>query len=126
MPPTTPSASPAVAIRAELRNAHGRFDPCEGGAMTTWHRVAPDLARRGLTVICPDLRGYGRSSKPAPDAQNERYCDRTMARDVVALVRDLGHEAHRAPDDGATRFQAGCNSPPRWWRHNPPTRGTPP
>jgi haloacetate dehalogenase len=28
---------------------------------TTWHRVAPQLAR-AHTVICPDLRGYGQSS----------------------------------------------------------------
>ncbi|MGI8450513.1 MAG: alpha/beta fold hydrolase [Streptosporangiaceae bacterium] len=30
---------------------------------TTWHRVAPPLAR-DHTVVCPDLRGYGQSSKP--------------------------------------------------------------
>ena len=29
-----------------------------------WHRVAPILAR-SYQVICPDLRGYGRSDKPA-------------------------------------------------------------
>ncbi|MFN8994656.1 MAG: alpha/beta fold hydrolase, partial [Pseudomonadota bacterium] len=28
-----------------------------------WHRVAPRLARH-YTVVCPDLRGYGDSSKP--------------------------------------------------------------
>lgn len=61
-------------------------------AHTTWYRVAPNLARRGLAVLCPDLRGYGRSSKPAPDEEHERYGDRTMADDVVALVRRLGHE----------------------------------
>ncbi|MGW5359017.1 alpha/beta fold hydrolase [Actinopolymorpha pittospori] len=32
----------------------------------TWHRVAPLLIERGFTVICPDLRGYGRSHGPAP------------------------------------------------------------
>lgn len=30
----------------------------------TWHRVAPLLVDAGYTVICPDLRGYGASSKP--------------------------------------------------------------
>jgi haloacetate dehalogenase len=28
-----------------------------------WHKVAPELAR-DYTVVCPDLRGYGDSSKP--------------------------------------------------------------
>ncbi len=32
---------------------------------TTWHRVAPLLASR-RTVVCPDLRGYGESTGPAP------------------------------------------------------------
>ncbi|HVL34162.1 MAG TPA: alpha/beta fold hydrolase, partial [Burkholderiales bacterium] len=27
-----------------------------------WHKVAPELAR-DYTVVCPDLRGYGDSSK---------------------------------------------------------------
>ena len=30
----------------------------------TWHRVAPELITAGFTVVCPDIRGYGRSSKP--------------------------------------------------------------
>ena len=30
---------------------------------TTWHRVAPLLAG-AHTVVCPDLRGYGKSAKP--------------------------------------------------------------
>ena len=61
-------------------------------AHTTWHRVAPELARRGLTVVCPDLRGYGRSSTPAPDERHETYSNRTMAQDVVALMTHLGHQ----------------------------------
>ncbi len=90
----------AVEVAPEIR-LHGR----SGGdgpavvllhghprAHTTWHRVAPALAQRGLTVVCPDLRGYGRSSKPPPDERHERYCDRTMAHDVVALMAHVGHE----------------------------------
>ncbi|WP_418190798.1 alpha/beta hydrolase [Amycolatopsis albispora] len=53
--------------------------------------MAPALAEAGFTVVCPDLRGYGRSCKPAPDEKHEVYCDRTMAADIVALMRDLGH-----------------------------------
>ncbi|GAA4689725.1 alpha/beta hydrolase [Nocardioides nanhaiensis] len=59
---------------------------------TTWHRVAPLLADAGYRVVCPDLRGYGRSSKPDPDEDRRVYCDRTMAADVVALAAHLGHE----------------------------------
>jgi haloacetate dehalogenase len=58
---------------------------------TTWHRVAPQLAR-DHTVVCPDLRGYGQSAKP-PDGQgHENYSKRTMAADCLALMRSLGHD----------------------------------
>lgn len=56
----------------------------------TWHRVAPLLARR-FTVVCPDLRGYGASSKPPPTPDHEPYSKRAMARDCLALMRALGH-----------------------------------
>ena len=59
-------------------------------AHTTWHLVAPLLVERGLTVICPDLRGYGRSSKPEPSPDHATYCDRAMAGDVSALTQELG------------------------------------
>jgi haloacetate dehalogenase len=58
---------------------------------TTWHRVAPLLAT-DHTVVCPDLRGYGESSKPPTTADHEPYSKRAMARDMVALMRSLGHE----------------------------------
>ncbi len=58
----------------------------------TWYRVAPELRAAGFTVVCPDLRGYGRSSKPPPDAEHEVYGDRAMAGDVVGVLRALGHE----------------------------------
>jgi haloacetate dehalogenase len=57
---------------------------------TTWHRVAPLLAA-GHTVVCPDLRGYGQSSKPPAATDHEPYSDRAMARDAVALMAHLGH-----------------------------------
>ena len=57
----------------------------------TWHRVAPLLAERH-TVVCPDLRGYGQSSKPPTTADHAPYSRRAMAGDAVALMRALGHE----------------------------------
>jgi haloacetate dehalogenase len=36
----------------------------------TWHRVAPLLVAAGHTVVCPDLRGYGRSGKPPTTADH--------------------------------------------------------
>ncbi|WP_173317313.1 alpha/beta fold hydrolase [Streptomyces fulvorobeus] len=57
----------------------------------TWHRVAPLLVRRGFTVICPDLRGYGRSTGPAPTADHSGYSKRAVAGDVVEVMRSLGH-----------------------------------
>jgi haloacetate dehalogenase len=57
----------------------------------TWHRVAPRLADV-LTVVCPDLRGYGQSSVPPTTEDHEPYSKRTMARDFVALMHALGHE----------------------------------
>src|SRR6185503_13411918 len=59
---------------------------------TTWHRVAPLLVDAGHTVVCPDLRGYGQSSKPPTTADHAPYSKRAMAADVVALMRELGHE----------------------------------
>ena len=58
---------------------------------TTWYRVAPLLAGM-YTVVCPDLRGYGESSKPLDAPDHAQASKRAMARDAVALMRVLGHE----------------------------------
>jgi haloacetate dehalogenase len=58
---------------------------------TTWHRLAPLLAS-GRAVVCPDLRGYGESSKPPTTPDHEPYSKRALARDCVRLMRALGHE----------------------------------
>ncbi|MFF5760231.1 alpha/beta fold hydrolase [Streptomyces longwoodensis] len=58
----------------------------------TWHRVAPLLVDRGFTVVCPDLRGYGRSRGPAPAPDHSAHSKRAVAGDVVAVMRALGHE----------------------------------
>jgi haloacetate dehalogenase len=51
-----------------------------------WRRVAPMLAEH-FTVVIPDLRGYGRSGKPA----RGDYSKRRMAADMVAVMDRLGH-----------------------------------
>lgn len=58
----------------------------------TWHRVAPLLVARGFTVVCPDLRGYGRSRGPAPTADHSAHSKRAVAGDMVGLMRSLGHD----------------------------------
>src|SRR3954469_16353323 len=58
---------------------------------TTWHRVAPLLAG-DHTVVCPDLRGYGESAAPPTRPDHEQASKRARARDMLALMRVLGHE----------------------------------
>ncbi len=77
-----------------------------------WRHVAADLAA-DHTVICPDLRGYGDSDKPA-GTDGDAYAKRTMAADVVALARALGHErfALAGHDRGAlVAIRAGLDHP---------------
>jgi hypothetical protein len=45
----------------------------------TRHRVAPRLVGAGSTVISPDLRGYGRSTSPAPTADHSAHSERAVA-----------------------------------------------
>ncbi len=59
------------------------------GAVLILRMIAADLVD-SHTVICPDLRGYGASDKP-PAIDAETYSKRTMATDVLALARELGH-----------------------------------
>src|ERR687890_2168502 len=49
-----------------------------------WHRVMPALAKN-YTVIAPDLRGLGDSSKPLTG-----YDGKTLAEDIHQLVTQLG------------------------------------
>lgn len=82
---------------ALLRVRHGGSGPplllLHGHPQThfMWHRVAPQLAR-DFTVVVPDLRGYGESSKPPTTDDHEPYSKRAMARDQVALMHHLGFD----------------------------------
>ncbi len=57
-----------------------------------WHKVAPQLAR-DYTVVCPDLRGYGDSSKPRGLPDHSNYSKRAMALDMVEAMESLGYLA---------------------------------
>jgi haloacetate dehalogenase len=77
-----------------------------------WRHVAADLAA-DHTVICPDLRGYGASDRPA-ETDGSVYAKRTMASDVVELARRLGHDrfALAGHDRGAlVAFRAALDHP---------------
>jgi pimeloyl-ACP methyl ester carboxylesterase len=68
----------------------GQGDPVvllHGYAQTShmWRPLIPELARTH-TVIAPDLRGFGDSSKP-----ESGYDKKTMAQDIHALLASLGY-----------------------------------
>lgn len=54
-----------------------------------WHQVAPRLAP-DFHLICPDLRGYGDSSKPPSRPDHYPYSKRAMAQDMVEVMASLG------------------------------------
>jgi haloacetate dehalogenase len=85
-----------------------------------WHAVAPALADR-FTIVAPDLRGYGGSFKPPPTGDHLPYAKSSMARDMVELMADLGHDrfqlvshdrgarvAHRLAIDHPDRVERLC------------------
>jgi haloacetate dehalogenase len=59
-----------------------------------WHRIAPDLAQE-FTVVAPDMRGYGDSSKPPGGERSVAYSKRAMALDIVELMASLGFDRFR-------------------------------
>jgi haloacetate dehalogenase len=71
-------AGPAVALLHGFGETH-----------VAWHAAAPALSEN-FTVVAMDLRGYGWSSAPESE-KGEAYAKREMARDVVAVMEELGH-----------------------------------
>src|SRR5258708_5780104 len=98
-PAPTPSAASVDAIhdgKAEVNGvlyhyllAKGRGDPVVllhgwGSTSYMWRYVMPQLIARGYTVLAPDLRGLGDTSKPATG-----YDKANIAEDIHALVVKL-------------------------------------
>lgn len=51
---------------------------------TMWRRVAPMLVDAGYRVVCPDLKGFGRSDKP-----RRGYDPETLGDEISQLIRNL-------------------------------------
>ncbi|MFJ5305055.1 alpha/beta fold hydrolase [Streptomyces sp. NPDC088350] len=121
MPPTIPGftyhrvpVADGVSLNAAVSGSGTPIVLLHGFPQThlMWRHVAADLAA-DHTVICPDLRGYGASDKPA-ETDGSAYAKRTMAADVVALAHALGHDrfALAGHDRGAlVAFRAGLDHP---------------
>lgn len=90
----------------------------------SWRHQFPVLAELGYTVVAPDLRGYNESDKPRCG-----YAVANLLRDIVGLIKGLGHEtAIIVGHDwgGALAWQfamtypqmteklIGLNAPPPW------------
>ena len=85
-----------------------------------WRKVVARLAQ-DYSLVCPDLRGYGDSDKPAGAPDHANYSKRTMAQDMVGVMDALGYErfavvghdrgarvAHRLALDHAHRVLRLC------------------
>jgi len=111
---------------ATIRVRHGGTGPAvlllHGNPQTSamWRHVAARLQGR-FTLICPDLRGYGFSSKPPAGPNHVNYSKRAMAQDMVDVMDALGfgrfnlcgHDrggrvAHRLAYDHAHRVKKLC------------------
>ena len=75
----------------------------------SWNRVAPDLAQH-FTVVTPDIRGYGDSSKPDGGGDHYAYSFREMGKDMVEVMRKLGFDTFYAAghDRGARVLHRMC------------------
>jgi hypothetical protein len=111
-----------------------------------WHKVAERLSR-SFTLVMPDLRGYGDSDKPEGPPDHSAYSKRTMALDVLTLMRGFGFEqffvcGHAAAAESRTgsrsiirhryaswrcsisRRRRRCTNIRRWSSHAPTTIGS--
>jgi haloacetate dehalogenase len=81
----------------------------------SWHKIAPSLAET-FTVIAPDLRGYGDSSKPDGGDDHGAYTFRAMGEDFFDVMDHLGFDrfAVAGHDRGArAAFRMALDQPGR-------------
>lgn len=106
---------------AEINVAIGGEGPplllLHGNPLTyvSWHKVAPALAK-SFTVVAPDLRGYGDSSKPDGGPDHAAYTFRAMGEDNFDLMDHLGFERFQVAghDRGArVGFRMALDQPRR-------------
>nr|WP_246705279.1 alpha/beta hydrolase [Rhizobium sp. RM] len=82
---------------------------------TTWYKVAPLMAQY-FTVVCPDLRGFGKSAHPADPHDYDAFSKRAKARDCIALMDHLGFDTFylAGHDRGSyTAFRTAMDHPHR-------------
>jgi haloacetate dehalogenase len=106
---------------AEINLAVGGSGPplllLHGNPLThvSWHRIAPALAE-SFTVVAPDLRGYGDSSKPDGGPDHAAYTFRAMGEDAFEVMDALGFDrfAVAGHDRGArVAFRMALDRPER-------------
>jgi haloacetate dehalogenase len=106
---------------AEINVAFGGNGPplllLHGNPLThvSWHRIAPTLTET-FTVVAPDLRGYGDSSKPEGGPDHAAYTFRAMGEDAFEVMTTLGfeHFALAGHDRGArVGFRMALDQPLR-------------
>jgi haloacetate dehalogenase len=83
--------------------------------LAMWREIAALLAEC-FSVVCADLRGYGASGCPASAGDHAPYSKRALARDMVAVMAQLGFERFSiAGHDrgGRVAYRAALDAPER-------------
>ncbi len=130
MPPLQPQTEELMQgfRRQRIKTAGAEINLCVGGdgpplmllhgnplTHVSWHRIAPTLAQ-SFTVVTPDLRGYGDSSKPDGGEDHSGYSFRTMGQDNFEVMDQLGFDrfAVAGHDRGArVAFRMALDRPER-------------
>jgi haloacetate dehalogenase len=83
--------------------------------LAMWGGVASVLAKR-FSVVCADLRGYGASGCPPSAGEHALYSKRALARDMLAVMTQLGFERFSVAGHdrgGRVAYRAALDAPER-------------